>query len=728
MTMSLCQTPMNPLKHSFLSLAAMCLAGAAFADGFSQPPPPWLNAPTALSNAQPRVAFTPYPSAERYQMLRSTALGGLWAEDLTGLFSGASWTGPAAGSHAFYQLLVTPLGSNALLNASLLNKLAYGPTPELLDRLGTNSPDTYISEQLNPETIPERASLAHTNLNFIAGKLGSPTTVIPAGNNATGPGTATIHDLRAWLVLNAVNADRQLHEILTQFCENHFVTESGKSANFFVGRQFSFSAPDRLAADFEWREVNRWRQALLTTNGTFLDLLRISAESPAMILYLDTYTSRGNGANIPNENYSRELMELFTMGVDNGYDQSDITNMAPCWTGWNFELVATSNAFNVFAPQSTTQIGAGVTNPTALTNLLGVWALNFVPNRHATYAKRIFGGKLVPARFGPPYTTKTYGANATPGLYELNIGVRTGTNGFTDGYDVINHLANLPFTQEFISVKLCRLFVHDNFATGYDFTAPNLSEEGQLVRACMAAWENSSPKGQLRPVLATIFNSALFRGPGGYAHKVKTPLEYCVSAVRALRVSTNGTGLMGTFTSATDGFGLAFSPGARQAEGNNSPLMRQGGMSLFNRDAPDGYPEAGDNWVNAGALAERIRFIQTLMMAAGDTNKNDANTALFANVTDPVSLLRLRLPSLADQKDAGRVVDLFLSLIYPGEGWAGLDEYRTIALNFLNTGDDGVAASLFSNLTPSNAVGTPYDTRVRGLAAMLMTLQRFQEQ
>ena len=59
-------------------------------------------------------------------MLRSTALGGLWAEDLTGLFSGASWTGPAAGSHAFYQLLVTPLGSNALLNASLLNKLAYG--------------------------------------------------------------------------------------------------------------------------------------------------------------------------------------------------------------------------------------------------------------------------------------------------------------------------------------------------------------------------------------------------------------------------------------------------------------------------------------------------------------------------------------------------------------------------------------------------------------------------
>src|SRR5207244_13117789 len=107
---------------------------------------------------------------------------------------------------------------------------------------------------------------------------------------------------------------------------------------------------------------------------------------------------------------------------------------------------------------------------------------------------------------------------------------------------------------------------------------------------------------------------------------------------------------------------------------------------------------------------------------------NDANAALLNNTTDPVSLLRARLPLLADQKDAGKVADLFLGLIYPGEGRASLDAYRAIAMSFLNTGDNGTTASPFSALTPSNVAGTTYDTRIRGLAAMLLTLQRFQEQ
>ncbi|MEY2410972.1 MAG: hypothetical protein QOF48_3642 [Verrucomicrobiota bacterium] len=722
---------MNARRFTFplFPLAAAIWLGpwVAAADNFTDPPAPSLGVST-LSNGQRRVTFGPYPAGNIFRMLRKSSLGDPWLEDLTGAFSNLTWTAPAVASNVFHQLEVTPLSSNALLTTTVLSKLAYGPTPELLDRLATVGADVYIHEQLNPETIVERAATAAPAINSLMATFGSPTTVIPSGNNATGPGTADIHDLRAWLVLNAVNADRQLHEILTQFFENHFVTEFGKSANYFIGRQYGQSAPDRLAADFEWREVNRWRQVLLSTNGTFLDMLRISAESPAMIIYLDTYTSRANGANIPNENYSRELMELFTMGVDNGYDQGDITNMAPCWTGWTFEIVATNNAGNPFATQSTTQIAPGSLNPTAVTNLLGAWALNYRVNAHATYSKRIFAGKMVPARFGLPYTTKLYGGNITPGLYQLDIPARTGTNGFADGYDVVNHLASLPFTQEFISVKLCRLLVHDGFQIGYDFTDPALSEEGRLVKACMAAWENGNPKGQIRAILATIFNSSLFRGPGGNAHKVKTPLEFCVSAIRALRQSTNGTGAFGSFTAATDGYGVVYSSGARQVQGNNSPLMRQGGMSLFNRDAPDGYAEAGDNWVNAGALAERIRFVQTLLMAGSDTNKNDANTALLNNTTDPVSLVRKRLPLVADQKDAAKVADLFLGLLYPGEGRASLGVYRTIALDFLNTADDGIASSPFTNLTPSNAAGAAYDTRLRGLASMLLTLQRFQEQ
>ena len=173
--------------------------------------------------------------------------------------------------------------------------------------------------------------------------------------------------------------------------------------SFFNGANYNQAAPQRLATDLEWREMQRWRDMLLNPKGTFYDLLKISAESPAMLIYLDTAQSRGNPPNIPNENYSRELMELFCQGVDNGYDQSDITNMAPAWTGWTLELVATNNANNPFAPRSTTQIATGVLNPTALTNLLGVWAFNFKSNRHASSAKKIWDTKMVPPRFGPPY-------------------------------------------------------------------------------------------------------------------------------------------------------------------------------------------------------------------------------------------------------------------------------------------------------------------------------------
>jgi hypothetical protein len=229
-------------------------------------------------------------------------------------------------------------------------------------------------------------------------------------------------------------------------------------------------------------------------------------------------------------------------------------------------------------------------------------------------------------------------------------------------------------------------------------------------------------------VLATIFNAALFRGHGGNAHKVKTPLEFAVSAVRAIRQSTNGSGLHGTWTATTDGYGIASSPGQGQRAGLVSALNRMGGMSLFNREAPDGYPEAGRGWVDAGSLGERIRFVSSYAKAAGQTNKNDQNASLTNNICQPVLLLQLRLSNSADWRDAGKVSDLFLGLLHPGEGRASLDYYRTVAMNYLNTADDGVSPSLFSGLTVSATPGSAYDNRVRGMVAMLMSLQRFQEQ
>ncbi len=536
-------------------------------------------------------------------------------------------------------------------------------------------------------------------------------------------GGANLHDLRAWFLLNAVGSKRQLLEVLDQFLENHFVTEHAKSQDYLNRYYQDFDLLDRLAADWEYRENSKWRAALLNPTVTFYDLLKISAESPAMIVYLDTVDSTGNAGNVANENYAREIMELFCMGVDNGYDQHDIEAQSRAWTGWSIDIVDRANLNNPLAAPSTTYgfyPGAGYN---AVSNNIGAWAFNYKSGNHGTNRAPLFsvwdpsststnliplGPKTVPARFGPPWAGRGY---------QLVIPPRTGAASIQDGYDVITHLANLPFTMEFISVKLCRLFVHDDFVHGvYNYTDPNRSPEAELVRQCMAAWWASNPKGQLRPVLSTIFNSDLFCSHGGSLQKVKTPLEYTVSAIRALR-SANANG---SFTANTDGYSI----GGRDANASSAPLTRMGRMMLFDRDAPDGYPEAGPPWVSAGTLAERIRYVQTCLMSITDTNKGDGIDRGNNNLTDPAGLLKNKLPS-GSLNNAGTVVDYFLSILYPGEGKANLDLYRSLAMDFLNKADNGVTSSPFNLLAPS---GTPYDTRVRGMAAMLMSLQRFQEQ
>jgi uncharacterized protein (DUF1800 family) len=777
-----------------------------------------------------RITWTPSPAAQQYKMFRADDLSQPWIEDT--IVSGFDWLTPLGSGMGFRRLQAIPMSDNDLLTATVLNRLAYGPTPDELERVRAIGPDAYINEQLAPETINENLDIdvevpiggwryitltgtasssilyvyltspgelyvddlvlvSGTNagaganlirngdfeaplttnewtistnltsssissapvhsgsgsLHLVASSAGSSQgtaiwqTISPAlitgqtytlsywyyapSNDASDlvirlsgsginsvpdstlplmtklkNGFAGLSDLRAWHILHAVRAQRQLLEVLDQFLENHFVTEQSKSIDYFDRFYDDGTVMDRLATQLEFKEHQRWRQALLNPDCTFYDLLKISAESQAMIIYLDTVDSRGDGSNIANENFARELLELFTCGVDNGYDQNDIVQMSKVWTGWRLRLVDPTNEFNPFAPQSTT-LKSGATNVNDIPSLEGVWAFNYRFDRHNLTAKTIFPGKTVPARFGQPWAGLSY---------QLSLLARSGTNSIQDGYDTVAHLADRPFTQEFISVKLCRLFIHDDFVHGvYDYTDPNLSAEGQLVHQCMLAWGNSIPKkGKVRDVLRVIFNSDLFRSHGGSLQKVKTPLEFTVSTIRALR-SDNANG---TFTADTDGLAII------------SPLDRMGRMRLFDRAEPDGYPEAAAPWISAGTLAERLRFVQTFCLAP---SQRGGLTDAGNSSCSPVALLQKKVPNTS-WSDASAVADYFLGILFPGEGSANLDLYRTSATRFLNTADDGVASSPFSALTVSTTAGSAYDTRVRGVVGMLLTFQRFQEQ
>jgi uncharacterized protein (DUF1800 family) len=142
-----------------------------------------------------------------------------------------------------------------------------------------------------------------------------------------GPQFVVNQDLFANKLYRAVYSNRQLEEVLTDFWYNHF--------NVFIDK----GADRYLVTSYERDAI---RPHVL---GKFKDLLLATAKSPAMLFYLDNAQSVGNDAMANrnpnaknkrglNENYGRELMELHTLGVDGGYTQHDVTDVARCFTGW----------------------------------------------------------------------------------------------------------------------------------------------------------------------------------------------------------------------------------------------------------------------------------------------------------------------------------------------------------------------------------------------------------
>jgi hypothetical protein len=157
-------------------------------------------------------------------------------------------------------------------------------------------------------------------------------------------------------------------------------------------------------------------------------------------------------------------------------------------------------------------------------------------------------------------------------------------------------------------------------------------------------------------------------------------------------------------------------------------LDRAGRMRLFDRAEPDGYAEDAGGWISAGTLSERLRYVQSLALAgaglATGTGVRSSPDSLGSSRMDPSALLALRLTNGAN-RSAEAVTDYLLRLLFPSEGPANFSQYRALGIQFLNTADNGTTPSEFAGLVPG---AKDYDTRVRGLAALLMSSPRFQEQ
>jgi uncharacterized protein (DUF1800 family) len=407
---------------------------------------------------------------------------------LVGCASGGPSRPPAA----------TPLhGSPAVADEAalrhFLSRTSFGATPASLDALRRAGVERYLESQMRPERIDDGAADArlssfhtlHLSSREIVEEYYQPVIearraaqlAAPAGGPPAAPRPPTpelrdalrkqrvvLDELAEQKLLRAVYSERQLQEVLVDFWFNHFNVFSGKGA-------------DRgLITSYE-RDVIRPH-----VFGTFRELLGATAESPAMLFYLDNWTSvdpngphapgptamrRGARAAMPpanarragrglNENYARELMELHTLGVDGGYTQQDVIEVARCFTGWT------------------------ITQP------------------------REGGGFRFDARLHDPGRKLVLGHEITGG-------------GKGDGDKVLDLLARHPSTARFIATKLLRRFVADTPPPALvDRVAKRFQETG----------------GDLRETYLAIFRSPEFWSREARAAKVKSPFEFVVSALR----------------------------------------------------------------------------------------------------------------------------------------------------------------------------------------------------
>lgn len=461
-----------------------------------------------------------------------------------------------------------------------LNRLTYGPRPgdfEQVQRLGLAQ---WLEKQLHPETIDDRyvenklaalslfhappktlllAHAADTGLIRRARQIEKQqqeegaTQVLPGQvladkqklslqqlkklelieQSGIAPQTSlqALGELQFFKLARAIESERQLYEIMVDFWSNHFNIDVKKSEL-------------RALKIIDERETVRPH-----VFSSFRQLLGASAKSPAMLVYLDNVSSTREmeqNAGRPkkrggiNENYARELLELHTLGVDGGYTQKDVQEVARCFTGWSINRETGEFFFRKYA--------------------------------HDNGEKTVLGQRI-PAN-----------------------------GGITDGERVLDLLAAHPSTAKFIARKLCLRLVADN-------PPQTLIDK--------AAKSFTASQGDLREVVRTIITSPEFFSTGAYRAKIKSPLEYSVSAVRVL----GGTFQVPDPIIPAGRAHLVFAGATVLRPGNEAKRSRvslpqqiaQMGQPLYSYQAPTGYSEISSSWVSTGALVARLNFALDLV-------------------------------------------------------------------------------------------------------------------
>jgi uncharacterized protein (DUF1800 family) len=385
-------------------------------------------------------------------------------------------------------------------------------------------------------------------------------------------------------ILRAAYANNQFKEIMTDFWFNHF--------------NVALNKPQCAAY------VPAYERDVIRPNvfGGFEDLLIKTAKSPAMLLYLDNFTS--SGTNVPmqeqsmdmmmnttsmtpaqkkkakekinkqkqqaqqkkgqgglNENYAREVMELHTLGVDGGYTQSDVTQAARVLTGWT---VAPMGKIGYGAGARKMMERVGEKNLTEKGYVIDGDFL-FAASRHDNGEKVVLGKKF-PAG-----------------------------GGYEEGVELLKMLAHHQSTAKFIAKKIAARFVND---------VPPTSLVDKMAKTF------TSSNGDIKSVLITMVNSPEFWSSDALREKTKSPFELAMSAVRSLDAKI------------TQPYELY-------------SWINKMGQQMYYYQAPTGFPDNGQYWINTGSLLNRMNF--GLALASQRIPGVTLNLAALNNNREPES-------------------------------------------------------------------------------------------
>jgi uncharacterized protein (DUF1800 family) len=320
--------------------------------------------------------------------------------------------------------------------------------------------------------------------------------------------------------------------------------------------------------------------ATFRTHGLdrFDDLLVLVSKDPAMCIWLDSVENNASGQNVPNENYAREVMELYSLGADNGYSQDDITQLARALSGWSFTVAAADLVASPTDPQSRT-VARG----------------NF----------RVYDGSANPDPYlwNEQQRANLYGMHGTGTVTFLGrtFDISTAPAGMAPGEDAVRSILTSRPSQcsEFLAQRLLTHFV-----TGR-FTGQDVADVALAIRT--AGFD-------MRAVMKTLLKSAYFFSAANRFALVEGPVSWVVRGARALCPD-----LAAGDAQTPKGF-----PAWTLAV---NPYLDQVGMKLLDSTGPNGWKE-DVAWMNSNTVRYRTRYAAALALAE-TTSSNGTTYTLF---------------------------------------------------------------------------------------------------